>query len=322
MLYGAQYFLDKAEETLAIGEAMRNRAARRVMMDIVAQYIEIAAQARSSAADPGQTDEGEGWRPARAASKASAPGAAGNPAGTLAIAPSATAVFDFNTNPPVGVVIGQAYTGPVTRPQSDYVTTTNENLIIVTATPNWFTLSCSAHNAIAVNTGIKVLNGATEEVALTRLRTGITELAALWFDFTRANTGQLGYLDGCSSLLSFAGHPLCMLLSIAENRLEITHEPSARHRALNQNAASVQWVIFPAHQIEFCKTIQCTGDGWLGHIEPGRQSPDCLGFRLEIASQHHTHLAGGQVGTVTTDQRDYGLAENVYLLIDRLGGHR
>jgi hypothetical protein len=60
MLYGAQYFLDKAEETLAIGEAMRNPAARRVMLNIAAQYIEIAARARSSAADPGRTDEGEG----------------------------------------------------------------------------------------------------------------------------------------------------------------------------------------------------------------------------------------------------------------------
>ena len=58
--YGAEYFLDKAEETLAIGEAMRNPAARRVMMDIVAQYIEIAAQARSSPADSGRTDDGEG----------------------------------------------------------------------------------------------------------------------------------------------------------------------------------------------------------------------------------------------------------------------
>ena len=58
-LRDARYWLDRAEETKAVGETMHNAEARRAMMEIAAQYAEMASRARASARDPADAVTGE-----------------------------------------------------------------------------------------------------------------------------------------------------------------------------------------------------------------------------------------------------------------------
>jgi hypothetical protein len=93
-------------------------------------------------------------------------GAAVNPAGTLAIQPSAIAAFDTTSNQSVGVV-ARAYTGPVAGLQGEYVNITDHNLNVAVATANWFIHSGSGQDGIAVSSGKNVLDGGTGSNFLT-----------------------------------------------------------------------------------------------------------------------------------------------------------
>jgi Ca2+-binding RTX toxin-like protein len=80
--------------------------------------------------------------------------------------PAAIAAFDTTTNQPVAVV-GQAYIGPVAGLQNEYINITSDSLSIATSTPNWFIHSGSGDDAIAVSSGINVLDGGTGSNFLT-----------------------------------------------------------------------------------------------------------------------------------------------------------
>jgi hypothetical protein len=87
-------------------------------------------------------------------------GAVGNPPGTLAIEPTAVAGLDTTTGQPLPIV-AKAYTGPVAGLQNEYINVTSHNLNIAAATPNWFIHTGSGDDAIAVSSGINVLDGGT-----------------------------------------------------------------------------------------------------------------------------------------------------------------
>ena len=61
----------------------------------------------------------------------------------------------------------QAYTGPVTDVQHEYINTGTDSLNISAATPNWFIHSGSGNDAIAVSSGTNVLDGGTGSNFLT-----------------------------------------------------------------------------------------------------------------------------------------------------------
>jgi len=76
------------------------------------------------------------------------------------------AAADTTTNQPASVA-GQPYTGPVGGLQQQYISVTPDSLNITATTPNWFIHSGSGNDAIAVSSGINVLDGGTGSNFLT-----------------------------------------------------------------------------------------------------------------------------------------------------------
>ena len=76
------------------------------------------------------------------------------------------AAFDTTSNQPVGVV-GEAYNGPVSDLQLEYINLTSDNINIATSIPNWFLHSGAGDDAIAVSSGTNVLDGGTGSNFLT-----------------------------------------------------------------------------------------------------------------------------------------------------------
>jgi V8-like Glu-specific endopeptidase len=76
------------------------------------------------------------------------------------------AVFDTTTNRPIAAT-EQAYTGPVSGLKEQYINITSDSLNISVDTPNWFIHSGSGNDAIAVNSGVNVLDGGTGSNFLT-----------------------------------------------------------------------------------------------------------------------------------------------------------
>jgi predicted Zn-dependent protease len=75
-------------------------------------------------------------------------------------------VFDATTNQTVPAV-GQPYVGPVAGLTSEYINITADSLNISASTPNWFIHSGSGTDAIAVSSGVNVLDGGTGSNFLT-----------------------------------------------------------------------------------------------------------------------------------------------------------
>ena len=67
-------------------------------------------------------------------------------------------VANMTSEQPV-VANGTPYTGPVKTLQQQYISITPDNLNITASTPNWFIQSGSGEDAIAVTSGINVLDG-------------------------------------------------------------------------------------------------------------------------------------------------------------------
>jgi hypothetical protein len=85
---------------------------------------------------------------------------------TTAPPSSDLALFDSTNNQPVAAT-GQAYTGPAHDLEYEYISVTSDNLNVATGTPNWFIHSGSGDDAIAVSSGINVLDGGTGSNFLT-----------------------------------------------------------------------------------------------------------------------------------------------------------
>ena len=56
-------------------------------------------------------------------------------------------------------MVPQAYSGPVSGLQNEYISVTTGNLNITVATPNWFLHSGNGNDALAVSSGTNVLDG-------------------------------------------------------------------------------------------------------------------------------------------------------------------
>jgi hypothetical protein len=86
----------------------------------------------------------------------------------------------------------------------------------------------------------------------------------------------------------------CHFAGVREYLPKIAQEASTCHRALNQDAAPVQWVGLATHQIELGKTIRCTGDRWLGYIEIASHAPDSWSETRPFDGQTDWDLRGEQ----------------------------
>jgi uncharacterized repeat protein (TIGR03803 family) len=76
------------------------------------------------------------------------------------------AAVDTTTGRPIVADI-QAYTGPVSGLQNEYINITSDSLNMSASTPNWFIHSGSGDDAIAVSSGTNVLDGSTGSNFLT-----------------------------------------------------------------------------------------------------------------------------------------------------------
>lgn len=92
-------------------------------------------------------------------------------------------VSDTTTSQPLSVA-GHPYIGPVAGLQQQYMNTGTDNLNITATTPNWFILSGSGEDAIAVASGTNVLDGG----AGSNFLTGGTGTDTFFLD-ERASTG-------------------------------------------------------------------------------------------------------------------------------------
>jgi Matrixin len=75
-------------------------------------------------------------------------------------------ILDTTTGQPVAAT-AEPYTGPVAGLQEQYINITNDSLNISVSTPNWFIHSGSGTDAIAVSSGVNVLDGGTASNFLT-----------------------------------------------------------------------------------------------------------------------------------------------------------
>jgi Ca2+-binding RTX toxin-like protein len=85
---------------------------------------------------------------------------------TFSSSGSGFAATDMTTGAPVSDA-PQAYSGPVSGLQCEYISITTDKLNISVSTPNWFIHSGSGDDAIAVNAGTNVLDGGTGSNFLT-----------------------------------------------------------------------------------------------------------------------------------------------------------
>jgi len=76
------------------------------------------------------------------------------------------AAFDTTTGQALPSAV-QAYTGPVSGLQNEYINITTDSLNISVSTPNWFIHSGAGNDAIAVSSGTNVLDGGTGSNFLT-----------------------------------------------------------------------------------------------------------------------------------------------------------
>jgi Ca2+-binding RTX toxin-like protein len=84
----------------------------------------------------------------------------------VTLATSSLSVLDTTTNQPVAAV-SQPYTGPVAGLTSQYINVTPDSLNISVSTPGWFLHSGAGEDAIAVSSGINVVDGSTGSNFLT-----------------------------------------------------------------------------------------------------------------------------------------------------------
>jgi len=89
-----------------------------------------------------------------------------NNTATTAISVPGFAAFDTTTGQAAPSVV-QAYSGPVSGLQDEYINTTSDNLNISVSKPNWFIHSGSGEDAIAAYSGTNVLDGGTGSNFLT-----------------------------------------------------------------------------------------------------------------------------------------------------------
>jgi ELWxxDGT repeat protein len=99
------------------------------------------------------------------------------PAPTPTPSPSSTPSSSSSSTPGLGIFdattgqaipgVAQAYSGPVAGLSSQYITVTPHDINIAVSTPGWFLHSGSGNDALAVSSGINVLDGGTGSNFLT-----------------------------------------------------------------------------------------------------------------------------------------------------------
>jgi hypothetical protein len=70
--------------------------------------------------------------------------------------------------------------------------------------------------------------------------------------------GRGGNFPGAAAIYCFA-----------HNGTQIPQERRSFHRALNEDAASIQWIDFTPGQIKLAETVERTGDCWFGNVQLG-----------------------------------------------------
>jgi hypothetical protein len=55
--------------------------------------------------------------------------------------------------------------------------------------------------------------------------------------------------------------------------------------SLDEDAAPIEWILFPAHQIKLGETIECARDHWLRYMELSSQTAHCLRVAFPIGCQ-------------------------------------